>query len=204
MPNVRGTVKTPVKQLPRSSSPRPLPGDCILSGVRANASSATVSQDGRCEAKIAMPGSACISTAETGADTAVVLTQGVEKPRARDKTVRVTAEAYDVATTRAREAETDRKTVVSEAILKDDASPEEAVELQQAKAKVYKLTAVLAERYTEAALAGTLERGVIREFAVLIHELPGLAAVSAKGDTIENLTSGWRDDEKDAEECAGK
>ena len=126
MPNVRGRVAKQVKQLPP-----PLPGDGILRAVRASASSTTVMQKGRCEAESAMTGSRCAARAEIGADAAGVLPPGVEKPRAPDKTVRVIAEAHDAATMRAHEAGTDRKTIVSQAILVYCASSHVAGDLSQ-------------------------------------------------------------------------
>lgn len=126
MPNVRGTVAKQVKQLPP-----PLPGNGILRAVRASASSTTVMQKGRCEAEIAMTGSGCAARAEIGAGAAGVLPQAGEKPRSSDKTVRVIAEAHDAATTLAREAGTDRKTIVSQAILVYSASSHVAGDLSQ-------------------------------------------------------------------------
>jgi hypothetical protein len=182
MPNVRGTVKTPVKQLPR-----PLPGEGILRAVRASASSTTVSQDGRCEAKIAMTGSGCAVSAETGAGDAVVLTQGVEKPRAPDKTVRVTAEAHDVATTRAREAGTDRKTVVSEMILNTGASPGVNADLPQLKAKALNVIALLLGEIEKAIEGEPPDLDLLMALGPLtvkfVHELPRLAAIREKSSS---------------------
>ena len=176
MPNVRGRVAKQEKQLPP-----PLPGDGILRAVRASASSPTVLQKGRCEAEIAMTGSGCAARAEIGADAAGVIPQGVEKPRARDKTVRVTPEAYDKATTRALETETDRKTVVSEAILKDCAGPEVPADLSHLKAEIILFLTDTLIMLKESPEEVSGER--IAVFKILIREYPRLAAIPEKSSS---------------------
>ena len=176
MPNVRGRVAKRVKQLPP-----PLPGDGILRAVRASASSTTVMQKGRCEAEIAMTGSRCAARAEIGVDAAGALTRGVEKPRAPDKTVRVIAEAHDAATKRAHEAGTDRKTIVSQAILVYCARSYVAGDLSQLKARSIQFLIQTFDLLEEAPEEVSAERVAI--FKIVIHELPGLAAIPEKSSS---------------------
>jgi hypothetical protein len=128
-----------------------------------------------------MTPSGCAATAETGADDAGVLTQGVEKPRAPDKTVRVTAKAHDVVTKRAREAGTDRKTYLSGWILGVSASQEVPADLSQLKAKIIHFLLDTLEKIEESPDEVSVERVAI--FKIVIHEYPHLAAIPEKSSS---------------------
>ncbi len=154
-----------------------------------------------------MTPSGCAATAEIGADAAGVLTQGVEKPRASDKTVRVTAEAYDVATTRAREAGTDRKTVVSEAIIAY-CTKEINADLPRLIATTNHVTILLLGKIEQACEGETLQLDVVRALGSLtvglVHEIPRLTALLEKSSTSERIPFDWLDNDEEAEESTGK
>jgi hypothetical protein len=128
-----------------------------------------------------MTGSACTASAETGAGDAVVATAGVMKPRAPDKTVRVTAEAHTALTTYACEAGTDRKTVASELILKNRASPGVNADLPQLIAN----SCGLAELYL-AQLKTELEAGTLK---VSVTELERIVNSLVKLNSIREKSS---------------
>jgi hypothetical protein len=155
-----------------------------------------------------MTGSACTASAETGAGDAVVATAGGMKPRATDKTVKLTAEAHTALTTYAREARTDRKTVVSEKILKNCASPGVKEDLPHLIATINHVTVLLLGKIKKASEGETLELDVVRALGPLtvglVHEIPRLNALLEKSSTIENVTFEWLGDDEDAEEITGK
>ena len=126
-----------------------------------------------------MPDSGCAATVEIGADDAGVLTQGVEKPRAPDKTVRLTAKAHDVVTKRAREAGTDRKTYLSGWILGVSASPEVPADLSRLLAKGYDFAELYLAQLISELEAGTLKVSV-RDLERLVNLVVKLNSIREK------------------------
>jgi len=134
-----------------------------------------------------MTGSTCILSAETAVGDTGALTEGGKKPRAPDKAVKLTAEAHDVATTLAREAGTNRKTVVSELILKNRASPIANADLPHLIANSYSLAELyLAQLKTELE-AGTLKVSVAdcERLVCLIVKLESIREKSSRGEPVD-------------------
>ncbi len=155
-----------------------------------------------------MTGSTCIPSAETAAGDTGALTAGGKKPRAPDKTVRVIAEAHHAATTCAREARTDRKTIVSQAILVYCARPEVPADLSLLIERTNRVTLLLLDKIEQACEGETLELEVVRALGPLavkfIHEIPRLSALREKSSTSEHIPFDWRDEDDEAEESAEK
>jgi hypothetical protein len=130
-----------------------------------------------------MTGSTCILSAETAVGDTGALTEGGKKPRAPGTAVKLTAEAYDVATTRAREAGTNRKTVVSELILKNRASPIANADLPDLIANSYSLAELYLAQLKRELEAGTLKVSVggLERLVNLVVKLNSIREKSSSG-----------------------